>query len=289
MGQNEKKTMPDTALFNHGYLDGAAGARLYYKDTGNPDAPVILFIHGWSQTHAAWIRQFSSELAGEFHLVSFDLRGHGYSECPAGADHYLNGKLYADDLQAVISRYNRHTPVLVGWSYGALVIGDYLRHYGQAGVSGIVMVSGLHGLGIGELAGMLGTRPAEYMPDTMADDTETQFRAMQRCTRDMVVDITPAQLQLMTAQAMMTTPAVRAAMMGRVIDNTDVLSGFGKPALIIHGRHDPFILVDAAEHMDGLCPHSTLSLYEKSAHMPFREEAEKFNRELTRFTNGVTR
>ena len=280
--------MPDTALFNHGYLHGAGGARLYYKDTGNPDAPAVLFIHGWSQTHAIWIKQFSSELAGEFHLVSFDLRGHGYSECPAGEDHYLNGKLYADDLQAVISRCNRNAPVLVGWSYGALVIGDYLRHHGQAGISGIVMVSGLHGLGIEELAGMLGTGPAEYMPDTMADDPETQFRAMQRCTRDMVADTTPAQLQLMTAQAMMTTPAVRAAMMGRVIDNTDVLSGFRKPALIIHGRHDPFILVDAAEHLNRLCPNSTLSMYEKSAHMPFREEAEKFNRELARFTNEIT-
>ena len=280
--------MPDTALFNHGYLDGAGGARLYHKDTGNPDAPAVLFIHGWSQTHAIWIKQFSSELAGEFHLVSFDLRGHGYSECPAGEDHYLNGKLYADDLQAVISRCNRNAPVLVGWSYGALVIGDYLRHHGQAGISGIVMVSGLHGLGIEELAVMLGTGPAEYMPDTMADDPETQFRAMQRCTRDMVADTTPAQLQLMTAQAMMTTPAVRTAMMSRVIDNTDVLSGFRKPALIIHGRHDPFILVDAAEHLNRLCPNSTLSMYEKSAHMPFREEAEKFNRELARFTNGIT-
>ncbi len=280
--------MPDTALFNHGYLHGAGGARLYYKDTGNTDAPAVLFIHGWSQTHAIWIKQFSSELAGEFHLVSFDLRGHGYSECPAGEDHYLNGKLYADDLQAVISRCDRNAPVLVGWSYGALVIGDYLRHHGQAGISGIVMVSGLHGLGIEELAGMLGTGPAEYMPDTMADDPETQFRAMQRCTRDMVADTTPAQLQLMTAQAMMTTPAVRAAMMGRVIDNTDVLSGFRKPALIIHGRHDPFILVDAAEHLNRLCPNSTLSMYEKSAHMPFREEAEKFNRELARFTNEIT-
>lgn len=280
--------MPDTALFNHGYLHGADGIRLYYKDTGNTDAPAVLFIHGWSQTHAIWIKQFSSELAGEFHLVSFDLRGHGYSECPAGEDHYLNGKLYADDLQAVISRCDRNAPVLVGWSYGALVIGDYLRHHGQAGISGIVMVSGLHGLGIEELAGMLGTGPAEYMPDTMADDPETQFRAMQRCTRDMVADTTPAQLQLMTAQAMMTTPAVRAAMMGRVIDNTDVLSGFRKPALIIHGRHDPFILVDAAEHLNRLCPNSTLSMYEKSAHMPFREEAEQFNRELARFTNEIT-
>ena len=280
--------MPDTALFNHGYLHGADGIRLYYKDTGNPDRPVILFIHGWSQTHAVWVRQFNSELAEDFHLVSFDLRGHGYSECPAGEEYYLDGTLYADDLLALISHYNKQSLILVGWSSGALVIGDYLRRHGQANISGIVMVSGLHGLGIAELTDMLGTGPGEYMPDTMADDPETQYRAMQRCIRDMVVDITPAQLQFMTAQAMMTAPAVRAAMMNRVIDNTDVLTSFSKPALIIHGRHDPFILVDAAEHLHKLCSRATLSIYEKSAHMPFREESEKFNRELARFTHELS-
>ena len=280
--------MPDTALFNHGYLHGADGIRLYYKDTGNPDRPVILFIHGWSQTHAVWVRQFNSELAEDFHLVSFDLRGHGYSECPAGEEYYLDDKLYADDLLALISHYNKQSLILVGWSSGALVIGDYLRRHGQTDISGIVMVSGLHGLGIAELTDMLGTGPGEYMPDTMADDPETQYRAMQRCIRDMVVDITSAQLQFMTAQAMMTAPAVRAAMMNRVIDNTDVLTSFSKPALIIHGRHDPFILVDAAEHLHKLCSRSTLSIYEKSAHMPFREESEKFNRELARFTHELS-
>ena len=58
--------MSDTDLFNHGYLNGADGIKLYYKDTGNPDAPAILFIHGWSQTHAAWIKQFNSELPEKF-------------------------------------------------------------------------------------------------------------------------------------------------------------------------------------------------------------------------------
>ena len=277
--------MPDKALFNHGYLQGADGIRLYYKDTGNTDAPAVLFIHGWSQTHAAWIKQFNSELAKEFHLIAFDLRGHGYSECPTGEEHYLDARLYADDVLAVLNHYRKKQVVLVGWSSGALVIGDYLRRHGQADISGIIMVSGLHGLGIAELAGMLGTGPAEYMPDTMTDDPETQFRAMQRCTRDMVLDITPAQLQFLTAQAMMTAPAVRAAMMNRVIDNTDILASFSKPALIIHGRHDPFILVDAAEHLHKLCARSTLSIYEHSAHMPFREESKKFNNELARFTN----
>ena len=280
--------MPDTALFNHGYLHGANGIRLYYKDTGNPDRPVILFIHGWSQTHAAWIRQFNSELAEDFNLVSFDLRGHGYSECPSGEEYYLDGKLYADDLLAVLSHYKKQALILVGWSSGALVIGDYLRRHGQTNISGIVMVSGLHGLGIAELTDMLGTGPGEYMPDTMADDPETQYQAMQRCIRDMVVDITPAQLQFMTAQSMMTAPAVRAAMMNRVIDNTDVLTSFSKPALFIHGRHDPFILVNAAQHLHKLCSRSTLSIYEKSAHMPFREESEKFNLELARFTRELS-
>ena len=126
--------MPDTALFNHGYLHGADGIRLYYKDTGNPDRPVILFIHGWSQTHAAWVRQFNSDLAEEFHLVSFDLRGHGYSECPSGEEYYLDSKLYADDLLALISRYKEQALILVGWSSGALVIGDYLRRHGQTDI-----------------------------------------------------------------------------------------------------------------------------------------------------------
>ena len=280
--------MPETALFNEGYLTGAQGVRLYFKDAGNPGGPVILFIHGWSQTHSVWNRQFDSELAEEFQLIAFDLRGHGYSECPVGEEYYLNGKFYADDLQAVISQYKNSALVLVGWSNGALVIGDYLRCHGQDDVAGIIMVNGLHGLGIAGLAAMLGTGPGEYMSATMVNDLQTQYRAMLRCSRDMVVEITPEQLQLMAAQSMMTTPAVRAALMARVIDHTDVLTGFSKPALIIHGRHDPFILTSAAEHLHKLCSHSTLSIYEKSAHMPFWEEPEKFNRELAGFIRELS-
>ncbi|MDE0286905.1 MAG: alpha/beta hydrolase, partial [Gammaproteobacteria bacterium] len=218
--------MSDTRLFNHGYLNGARGVKLYHKNAGNPDAPAVVFIHGWSQTHAVWIRQFNSELADEYQLISFDLRGHGYSECPAGAEYYMDGRLQADDVQAIINHYGKRQVALVGWSSGALVIGDYLRRHGPASVAGIVLVCGLHGLGIANLDDLLGTGPAQYMPDTMVDDLETQYRAMQRCSRDMVVDITPAQLQILTAQAMMTPPAVRAAMMNRVIDNTDVLTSF---------------------------------------------------------------
>ena len=280
--------MPETALFNEDYLTGANGIQLYCRSAGNPGGPLILFIHGWSQTHSVWNRQFNSELAEACHLVAFDLRGHGYSECPVGDDHYLNGQLYADDLRAVITHYKSDVLVLVGWSAGALVIGDYLRRYGQDDVDGIIMVNGLHCLGIAELTDMLGTGPGDYMPDTMTNDVQVQHHAMLRCMRDMALEITPQQLQLMTAQSMMTTPPVRAALMARVIDHTDVLTRFSKPARVIHGRHDPFILISAARHLQTLLSRSTLSLYEKSAHMPFWEEPDKFNRELTRFSREIS-
>ena len=35
-------------------------------------------------------------------------------------------------------------PVLCGWSYGPLVILDYLRHYGEDGIGGIHFVGGNH-------------------------------------------------------------------------------------------------------------------------------------------------
>jgi non-heme chloroperoxidase len=53
------------------------------QDWGNPDGPEILFIHGFSQSHLSWIKQVTnSDLAKEFHMVTYDLRGHGNSDKP---------------------------------------------------------------------------------------------------------------------------------------------------------------------------------------------------------------
>ena len=61
---------------------GGNGARLHVREWGQADAPAILFIHGWSQNHLCWRKQYESQLADAFHLVAFDLRGHGMSEAP---------------------------------------------------------------------------------------------------------------------------------------------------------------------------------------------------------------
>ena len=62
-----------------------------------------------------------------FRIVTFDLRGHGLSEKPLGPEHYASGKLWADDLAAVIEQIGLERPTLVAWSYGGYVVADYLR------------------------------------------------------------------------------------------------------------------------------------------------------------------
>ena len=83
---------------------GGGGLRLHVREWGKPDGPPILFIHGWSQNHLCWAKQYESALADEFRLVAYDLRGHGMSEAPLEPEHYTDGKLWADDVAAIIDQ-----------------------------------------------------------------------------------------------------------------------------------------------------------------------------------------
>ena len=99
------------------------GVSIAVQDWGNPAGAEILFIHGFSQASLSWARQTSSELAREFHIVTYDLRGHGNSDKPLEREKYKKSKGWADDVKAVMETAKLKRPVLVGWSYGVHVIG----------------------------------------------------------------------------------------------------------------------------------------------------------------------
>jgi len=145
------------------------GTRIHVVETGNPDGRPILFIHGISQCRLSWDRQLNSDLADDFRLVAMDLRGHGLSERP-GAEAYLDSKLWADDVDAVIRSLDLNHPVLVGWSYGPLVILDYIRHYGEDIIAGVNFVGGITKLGSEEAMSVLGPEFLGIVPGLLSDD-----------------------------------------------------------------------------------------------------------------------
>src|SRR5574338_243887 len=108
----------------HHAIAGGGGCLLHVIEAGDPKGQAVLFLHGFSQSAVCWRRQLESDLADRFRLVAMDLRGHGLSDKPRDA--YADSRLWADDVAAAIRELDLDHPVLCGWSYGPLVILDYI-------------------------------------------------------------------------------------------------------------------------------------------------------------------
>ena len=67
----------------------------------------------------------------------------------------------------------------------------------------------------------------------------------------------------------------------RASDGDDALATTSVPVLVTHGREDTIVLPSMAEHTLDVCEQSVASWYDDVGHMPFWEESERFDRELS--------
>jgi non-heme chloroperoxidase len=269
-------------------VEGGGGLRLHVREWGKPDGPPILFIHGWSQNHLCWAKQYESALAGEFRLVAYDLRGHGMSEAPLEPEHYGDDRLWADDVAAIIDRLELDRPVLVGWSYGSVVICDYVRLHGQDRIVAINFVEGAVKLGESAFGTLVGPGFLDHFVDATADDLPTNIRAMRSFVRTCLAKPLPNdELETAVCWNVVVPAAVRANLAARKIDCDDVLRSLRVPLLVTHGRADSVVLPAMAEHVLATCPTAEASWYESVGHVPHLEEPERFNHELAKLTRRV--
>ena len=267
-------------------MRGGGGLRLHVREWGPADGPPILFIHGWSQNHLCWARQYESALAGEFRLVAYDLRGHGMSEAPLEPEHYTDGKLWADDVAAIIEELRLDRPVLVGWSYGAFVICDYVRAYGQDRIAAIDFVEGAVKLGEAAFGTLIGPGFLDHFAGATADDLPTNIGAMRSFVRACIVKPVPDD-DLETAlcwnivgagrRSAPTSPPARSTA-------TTCCARSQVPLLVTQGRADTVVLPAMAEHVLATCPTAEASWYDGVGHVPHLEDPERFNRELAELT-----
>ena len=267
---------------------GGRGLRLHVREWGKADGPPILFIHGWSQNHLCWVKQYESALADEFRLVAYDLRGHGMSEAPLEPEHYADGKLWADDVAAIIDELRLDRPVLVGWSYGSFVICDYVRAYGQDRIAAINFVGGAVKLGEAAFGTLIGPAFLDHFVGATADDLPTNIQAMRSFVRACVVKpVSDDDLETAVCWNVVVPAPIRANLGSREIDDADVLRALEVPLLVTQGRADTVVLPAMAEHVLAICPSAEASWYDGVGHVPHLEEPERFNRELAALTRRV--
>jgi non-heme chloroperoxidase len=255
------------------------GVMISAQEWGNSDGPEILFIHGFSQSHLSWSRQFGSELTRSFRLITYDIRGHGASDKPLDASYYRDHKPWADELKAVMEAARLKKPFLVGWSYGGRIILEYLTEYGDKNIAGINFVGAFTKL-TSDIFGPGASAARKMASENLAENIENTLLFLKLST----VKALPAdELSRIVAYNMVVPAKVRQHLIGRPAPYEEVLRKIRVPVLITHGVEDQVALISMARYTASMVPQAQISLYESAGHMPFWEGAPRFNRELANF------
>ncbi len=270
----------------HHTITGGGGTRLHVVETGDPRGPAILFLHGCSQSWLTWDRQLRTELARRYRLVAMDLRGHGSSERPR--DGYDDSRLWAADVDAVIRELDLDRPVLCGWSYGPLVILDYIRHYGQERLGGIHFVGGITRLGSEAAAAVISAEFLALLPGLFSNDLGEGVRGVESLLH-LCFSREPeaSDLYTMLGFGVSVPPFVRQALLTRVVDNDDLLPAIVTPVLITHGALDAVVGQRVVTQHKTLLPHAQVDIMPDAGHAAFWDDAARFNQRLGAFRDEI--
>jgi pimeloyl-ACP methyl ester carboxylesterase len=267
-------------------VTGPDGVKLYVDETGNQDGRPIVFIHGFSQSRQSWTKQMNSDLADDFRLIAYDLRGHGMSDVPASG--YTESEAWANDLKAVIDELELGGAVAVGWSYGPLVIFDYIRQYGEDRLGGVNIIGGVSKLGTDEAMSVLGPEFVALVPGFFSEDPDEGKNSLGELLNICFSSKpTAEEFDSMLEQSAAVPFFVRQGMFSRAFDNDDLLPTLKKPVLVTHGSADRIVNLAAAEYHCSAIPNAELHLVEGSGHAPFWDDPVAYNNRLRTFCNSL--
>jgi pimeloyl-ACP methyl ester carboxylesterase len=272
-------------------ITSADGTNLAVFEAGPTDAPPILLIHGWSQHHLSWAKQFGGRLPQQHRLIALDLRGHGASDKPDAADAYNHSQPWADDIKAVIDGLGLIRPLLVGWSMGGWVAQDYLRIHGADNIAGVALVGSSLTIGKHAPADVRARRDADLdvralgmYSDNQAENLSATVNFVTACFAE---EPTAADLAYMVGFNMMVPPHIREACRRRSEDYRPMWADLPNlPVQFYWGVRERIVLPPWVLEMRATLPHADVLPYSNCGHAPFWEDPQRFNTDLAGFSQN---
>ncbi|WP_426749682.1 alpha/beta fold hydrolase [Myxococcus sp. Y35] len=277
--------LPLGTMVRTGFVEGSGGVRLAVSESGPlSGAPSVLFLHGIAQSRQSWSGILQGRLARSHRLVALDLRGHGDSDKPEGDAPYVDGVHFAGDVEAVIGQLGLERPVVVAWSYGGVVAGDYLRHRGDAELGGLFFVAAslktgkparaLFGAGMMSNArGLLSEDPVTY------EATARTF--IEACSARR---LEPSQVEEGLRAMLRVPPNVRRALLSRAEDYSVELERCRRPVATLHGELDQVVLPAMSSEVVLSSARTGRGMWLPAVgHLPFLEATAEFEAALSEF------
>ncbi|MEU1150147.1 SDR family oxidoreductase [Streptomyces sp. NPDC005863] len=96
------------------------GVELCVAELGDPERPTVVLVHGYPDSKEVW-SEVAARLADRFHVVLYDVRGHGRSTAPRPLRGGFTLEKLTDDFVAVLDAVSPDRPVhVVGHDWGSV-------------------------------------------------------------------------------------------------------------------------------------------------------------------------
>jgi pimeloyl-ACP methyl ester carboxylesterase len=277
------------------------GTEIAVRVAGEPDAPLLLFTHGFSLDMSVWHEQWI-DLADDFRCVLMDHRSHG--ESAGGANGDLSIRAMGRDIAAVIDAVaSDRQAVVIGHSMGAMAIiamAEQRPELFGTKVAGAVLIgasaSDLFRGAMGSVAELLRLRLGTFA--TAARRVDRLRRAVLASPGDAAGVFTRMTQFGPEAQPHLVDHIVGLAGRARPEVWTDGLTELMEmdlrhalprvrvPAIVIVGEHDRITPPETAVDLVGGLPDATLVVVEHAGHMAMLERPAEVNHDIRVFARS---
>ncbi|MFC1226994.1 SDR family oxidoreductase [Streptomyces prasinus] len=119
------------------------GVELCVAELGDPGRPTVVLVHGYPDSKEVW-SEIAPRLAERFHVVAYDVRGHGRSTEPRPLRGGFTLEKLTDDFLAVADAVSPDEPVhLVGHDWGSVQAWEFVTvRRGEGRIASFTSMSG---------------------------------------------------------------------------------------------------------------------------------------------------
>ncbi|WP_411731457.1 alpha/beta fold hydrolase [Paeniglutamicibacter sp.] len=259
-----------------GYVD-VAGVRTRYIEAGKPQNPTLVLLHGTAGSLENFCANYE-ELSQDYHVLSLDLLGCGYTDKPEFDYHIPD---YAKHVLAFMDALNVEKASLIGVSLGSW-IASWIAVNHETRVESVIAMAPAGIVVDAEEEKQFGADVRRRRSAAAAEPNwDTVTAAMGRLMlnqEDLIDDLVAVRLAIYQQESM-------KAAMGRLLAFTsgsdfiaqDQWAGMQAPILVVASVDAKNMFLDNAYLISKMAPHSELSEMTGCDHWPQFEQPAQFH------------
>jgi len=254
------------------------GNSITYFDEGKPEAPSVIFIHGFPFSKAMWENQIEN-FKDHYRVIAYDVRGHGNAASGIGEFSIAD---FAKDLFLLMDALHLDKTTLCGLSMGGYIALTAMQQQPER-ITSLILCDTQCAADTEEgRKKRMDTIQAiqEKGLTTFAQDFVKKLFSAHSITNKK--DVVAAIEQTILGTKPQTIIDTLMALAGRKETCTS-LPLLEIPVLILVGKEDQITTPEAAQKMHDLIPNSSMQVLDQAGHLSNLENPDSFNQHVKTF------